>query len=130
HQDTKEGQKMKVNSVRELKGIKSVAWVVRENSDGDALFVPDKVAVRFEDAQGNYYDVLVQGIALTERQSCREFSIAETMLNLIIHGVLGIDKGHWIGFNCSLSEAVNTARKAYPRESEEREYYAQKEYIF
>lgn len=131
HRGTKKGMYMKkVDNFTDLKEIKAVSWSVRENADGDCSFSPDRVAVRFEDDSGQYWEIPIQFCLWTEEEAIRYEGIAGAMLNLIF-SKLGITGGKWIGYDCTISEAVNHARAELRKEpSEEHTHFFRKQYIF
>lgn len=108
----------KVERITDLKNITSVSWSVRENADGDSIFSPDRVAVRFEDDEGHFWEIITQSILWSEEQTKKMEGVAVAELNLIF-SVLGVFDGEWIGYNCTISQAVNKARKRLKKESEE-----------
>ena len=119
-----------VYEFNELKNITAVAWSVREDVDGDCIFHPEKVAVRLEDDSEQYYEICVYFVGWTdEMKECKEY-VSGKVLNCIFHS-LGLMKDKWIGYNCTLAEAVNECRKELQkRNAEENRYYFQKEYVF
>lgn len=120
----------KVEKFTDLKNIDSISWVVRENADGDCMFSPEMSAIRFVDIEGNYWNVPVSYALWTENEARKKYSLAETLLNFAL-SYLGALDGEWIGFTCSLSEAVNKARKIFPKKvSEEKRHFFRTEYIF
>lgn len=120
----------KVDKFEELTEIKSISWSVRENADGDCVFSPDRVAVRFEDDSWQYWEMCIYSCLWTEEELKRCEGVAEAMLNLIF-SKLGINGGKWIGYDCTISEAVNHARTALHKEpSEETTVNNRNQYIF
>lgn len=120
----------KVDNFTDLKNIKSVAWSVREDADGDCVFSPDRVAVRFEDDAGQYWELVTSSVLWSDDKTQKNSNWAEALLNLIFSS-LGLLDGRWIGFNCTLSDAVNHARKMIKKEPvEENEVWFRKEITF
>lgn len=120
----------KVENITDLNSITAISWSAREDADGDSMFSPERVAVRFEDDSGQYWEIPIQFCLWTEEEAIRYEGIAGAMLNLIF-SKLGITGGKWIGYDCTISEAVNHARAVLRKDpSEEEKYFLQKEYIF
>lgn len=121
----------KVDNFTDLKEIRAVSWSVRENADGECQFGSERTSVRFEDNADQYWELCVYFIGWSDVMQEYQEYIAGKVLNSIFHMTLGILLGKWIGYNCTLSEAVNQARKELHKESaEEGRYFLQKEYIF
>lgn len=120
----------KVENFSDLKNVKSISWVAREDADGDWYFSPEISAVRFEDDLGQYWELCTYFVAWSEKMAQYNEYIAGRILNSIFHS-LGLMRNKWIGVNIGLSEAVNLCRKEFPRDKPKIEhYFLQEEYIF
>lgn len=121
---------IKVDNYSDLKNVKAVAWSVRENADGDCMFSPDRIAVRFEDDSDQYWELVTYFVMWSEPEVRKNSNWAEVLLNLIFSSLDLLD-GRWIGFNCTLSNAVNHARHKLKKDpDEETETWFRKELIF
>ena len=104
----------RVEDFNDLKKIVSVSWSLKEDAEGDYLFSPERSSVRFEDEEGNYWELCVYWVVWSDKMKEYHEYIAGRILNCIFHS-LGLLKGKWIGSDCTLSDAVNQCRKELPR---------------
>lgn len=120
----------RVEEYTDLKNVTAISWSVREDADGDCVFSPEKVSIRFEDDAGHYWEVCVNFVLWSDIERQYNHHIIGLILNSIFHS-LGLLKDKWIGINCTMSEAVNQCRKELPKKIMEKErYFLQDEYIF
>ena len=121
----------RVETFEELKNVTAIAWAIREGVEGDAMFAPDKVAVRFEDDAGQYCEIIISScFQHTKEQYEKERAKAVERLNEIFHS-LGLLEGQWVDKDISLNEAMVICRKAFPKKKlEVEEQWWRKEYIF
>lgn len=120
---------VKVKDFKDLENINVVSWSIRENADG-CMISPERIAIRFVDVSGKYWEVCTYWKGYTDEMNHYYEYVAGKILNCIFHS-LGLMKDRWIGYNCTLSEAVNQCRKELQaKHMEEEKYFLQKQYVF
>ena len=87
-----------------LSKIKSISWKV----SGDDKFKPEKTTVVLEDIEGKTWELVLHPQPYLKKWN------DEVILNTVFSYHKIQMSGLWIGWNCDISEMVNTLRKTYP----------------